>query len=495
MPKHRIAFLIVIALLVALVALPVAAQSFPNPGTGSTYTELANKTGNAATVQLTYYDTSGGIHQGPQRNIPGNGSTAIDPDSVQLPQNFQGSAVVSSNQPLASVVTTKWTGGPGDGFQMGTYSGVSAGSTEICFPSMWKVNDILISSFAIQNTGTAPVTVQLNYRSRQGVDNGTYTDTIPAGAQHTYDLRNPGTGVPDLTSPWDGSVKAVVQGSGSIAGVSVANWGSSNPDRVRSATYNAVDCAGLSGNTVLEVPAQYRVVINNQWVVWSALNIQNLENSPAHVTVQYTPRSNSNPSKTINYTIPANTTVGMNTRNGGTLPPDTFNDLGEGWDGTAEITSDKAVVATVITAWGRAGGVYYEAGIYTAADKNRGATKYFVPDYKRVKDGDTWKEWSAAVVQNLGNSDAHVSLKFYDRNGTLKLQFNNEVIGSLSAIGYNSRFGGTKPPADFDPLGTSFEGHVVIESDQPLSVVLNSANWLSNPPFRGATGTTNAIPE
>jgi hypothetical protein len=88
-----------------------------------------------------------------------------------------------------------------------------------------------------------------------------------------------------------------------------------------------------------------------------------------------------------------------------------------------------------------------------------------------------------------------VSLKFYDRSGALKLQFNNEVISPLAAIGYNSRFGGTKAPAEFDPLGTDFAGHVVIESDQPLSVVLNSANWLSASPLRGATGTTNAIPE
>ena len=50
--------------------------------------------------------------------------------------------------------------------------------------------------------------------------------------------------------------------------------------------------------------------------IWSAINVQNLEATPATVTLQYTPRadSQSQVSKTINATIPANSADGWNTR-------------------------------------------------------------------------------------------------------------------------------------------------------------------------------------
>jgi len=206
-------------MLLALVVIPASAAGFPDPGVGTTYTELANKESMDASASVMYYNTSGGTVAGPNVTIPGNGSYMIDPDSTQLPQNFVGSAVVSSNKRLASVVNTEWTGGPGDGFQMGLYSGVSAGSSAICFPSLWKYDAAsIISSFAVQNTGTSPVNVDLTYTSRAGVNVSTGTATIPAGAQHTFDLAS----LPNIPSNFEGSAKVAVNGEGSVAGVAVA---------------------------------------------------------------------------------------------------------------------------------------------------------------------------------------------------------------------------------------------------------------------------------
>jgi len=484
MTKRRLTLALVVVLLLALVALPVAAQSYPNPGVGSTYTELANKTDTAATAQLTYYDTSGGVHQGPQRTIPGNGSIMIDPDSVQLPQNFQGAGVVSSNQPLASVVKTVWTGGPGDGFQMAYYSGVSEGSSKICFPSLFKAPPNIYASFTVQNTGTGPADIQITYFSRDGNNEGQFTDTIPAGAQHTYDLSQPGGAVPNITTPWSGSAVVEVTNGQTVAGVGVVYQVG------RTSTYNAPDCAGASGATELVVPSHYRVITDDgRWLLLSALNIQNLEGSPANVTLEYTPRDASvNPSKTVNITIPAYSAAGLNMRSGYNGDRSFFDDLGKAWAGSVKITSDKAIVANVITQWFRPTGA--EAGYYAAADTKTSASTFYLPGVRRVQDGSTWKEFSAVIVQNLTNSNNDVTVKFYDRNGNLKLTL-SDTLAPGAAIGYNTKNGGDHDPADFDPLGTAFEGHAVVQASNAVGVVLNG---ISKAPMAGSA-TTNGIPK
>ncbi len=487
MTKQRLTFLLVFALLVAMVAIPAAAQSWPDPGTGSTYTELVNKTAEAAIGQLTYYDASGGVHQGPQKNIPGNGSVAVDPDSVQLPQNFVGAGVVSSNQPLASVVATKWTGGPGDGFQMADYSGVSAGSSKICFPSLFKATPI-VASFAVQNTGSAAADIKITYFKRDGTNEGQYTDSIPVGASHTYDLRNPGGAVPNFATGWDGSAVVEVINGQTVAGVGVINQNG------RSSTYNAADCAGVSGSTTLVVPSQYRVYNDNgfpndrtkwHWILLSALNIQNLEGSDASVDVQYIPRNAANNGTTIHVTIPAYSSAGLNTRGGYNGDPSVFDTLGGGWDGTVKVTSNKAVVATVITQWFRGTGP--ESGYYSAANTSSSATKFFVPGVRRIVSGSNWQQYSAIIIQNIGNSATTVTTKFYDRNGSLVHTYSESIPAGVG-VGYNTK-GGT---GGTSALGDNFEGHAVVESDgQPLAVVLNSIT--RTPGY--ATGTTNGIPE
>ncbi len=473
-------------LLLALVALPAAAQSYPDPGTGSTFTELVNTTADAATVNITYYTQGGGTVAGPTRNIPGNGSTAIDPASSQLPAGFNGAGVVSSNKKLASVVQTKWMGGPGDGFQMGLYSGVPAGSSKICFPSMFKASPI-VSSFTVQNTGTGDANIELKYYSRTGTLEGTFTDTIPVGAQHSYDMRTPSATVPNVADGWDGSVIVSVTNGQTVAGVGVVNQNG------RSSTYNAADCAGLSGSTTLVVPSQYRVYNADpsdptnrskwSWVLLSALNVLNLENSPANVTLVYTPRNPSNNSLTINQTIPANSAAGFNTRGGvNASNPQVFDPLGNFWDGTVTITSDKAVVATVITQWFRGSGP--ESGYYAAANAASSATKFWVPDIRRIEVNGSVTKFSAVIIQNIGTSNTNVTTKFYDRNGTL-VHTATDTLTPGQGVGYNTRAGTGGTSA----LGASFEGHAVVESDgQPLAVVLNGVEVGPS-----ASGTTNGI--
>lgn len=498
--KRRITLILGVILLLALVALPVAAQGYPNPGTGSTITELANKTGTAATVRVKYYNQGGGDAGTVEKPVPANGSIAINPADTPLVQGFNGAGVASSDQPLAAVVETDWTGGPGDGFQMGYYSGVSAGSSAICFPSLWKFSTAgtqIGSSFSVQNTGTSAAAVSIDWTSRDGSAQGTFADNIPVGAQHSYDVTTPSATVPNLPTDWAGSTKVTVTNGGSVAGVAVVSWGSgSNANVARSATYNAADCSGASGATTLVVPTHFRVrqggTEAGAWQIWSAVNIQNLEGTPANVTVEYIGRSTSPASKTFNITVPANSTEGLNTNNGGSAAvPGDFTALGANWGGTLKITSNKAIVGTVITQWNR--GALNEAGMYAAANQSTGgATKIFVPNVKRVKPSG-FDKWSAVIVQNLGGSAATADIAFYDRNGNMLVNITGQTIPSGAALGYNTNNGSAVPASTFDPLGASFEGHAVVTStnNQPLSVVLNGIQKAPG----GGSGTTNGIPE
>lgn len=502
--KKRITLILSFVLLLALVVIPAAAQSFPDPGAGTTYTELANQSSASADWSIVYYPVSGGSVPGTSSTLPGYGSVIIDPESSGLPQSFQGSAVVSSgsdsSEPragmLSSVVATEWRGNTGDGFQMGLYSGASEGSSEICFPSLWRSEGSIISSFAVQNTDAQnDVNISINYRARDGSDAGTYQVTIAPNHQKTFDLATPGEGVPNLGPTWQGSAKVTADGGAGIVGVAVASWGGPNPDRTRSATYNAADCSGLSGSTTLVAPTQFRVRPGGGWTgaLWSAINIQNLSGNTANLTLTYVNREGLTPDLVLTNTIPPYSTIGANTRNGGNFPASVFDplDVDEGWDGAVKIEVDQPAVATVITQWDRGG--LLEAGVYAAANVSEGATKIYVPGVKRIKPSG-WTDFSAVIIQNLsGSQTADVTIRYYDQAGTLKLTLANQMIDPAGALGLNTRNGGSVDAALFEALGNNFEGQAIITSNNgvDLAAVLNG---ISKSPD-GGSATTNGIPE
>ena len=125
-----------------------------------------------------------------------------------------------------------------------------------------------------------------------------------------------------------------------------------------------------------------------------------------------------------------------------------------------------------------------EAGYYAAANGASTDTTFFVPNYKRMVSGSNWLEYSALIVQNIGTSNANVTIDFYNRSGS-KLLTLNPTIAPGAAPGFNS----SSPGGIYDPLGTAFEGHAVVTSNQPLAVVLNG---IIKSPGSGSA-TTNGV--
>jgi len=140
--------------------------------------QVQNLSSSAANVQLTYYNQDGSTDPGSpvSSTIPANGSVTFFPVGAAV--GFNGSVVISADQPVAAISNIL-----GDlGAAAASYVGASAGSTEVSLPLLFKNNSGFDTWFNVQNTGTAAASVTATYS-----DGETATATILPGASHTFD--------------------------------------------------------------------------------------------------------------------------------------------------------------------------------------------------------------------------------------------------------------------------------------------------------------------
>ena len=469
--KRRLSLIAVAVLLVTLlvVASTFAQGGFPDPGTSETNAVVQNKAtgaGELATLAVDYYDQAGSL-------VYTNSSVTIDPKAVAeiktqnepLPSGFQGSAVISSDRPLASIVSIKNTSVPGapDGLTQGAYNGTSAAATELYFPTVWGFSGIA-SRVTVMNAEGSAASVDFDFYDRTGAYLGQTTQTLAGFAATTIYMGDPG----DLPSGWpagfqDGSITA--SSSNLLAGASTATWTN------RSGAYQSL--TANNQGTVLFAPSHFRFANPGtpagEFDLFSAVNIQNTSDSTtANVTVEYYTRGDVSgvPALTVPTTIAPLSARGLNTKNGGDLPASTFDPLGTDWDGSVKIISNNAVelVGTGITHWGTTG----KSGIYALVSANDGSNIIYVPAQYRLMSSQ-WNQWSAINLQNIGGSTiaaADLSIEYIDTAGNTVATFSGtDLPGNLAsgaALGLNTRNGGDLSASDFDSFGNSFIGGIYV---------------------------------
>lgn len=182
-------------------------------------------------------------------SIPGNKSkTYYLPNITGFPENFVGSAVVSSDQPVAAILNTSKVaaGTTADPKRIGSASGVLDPATTVYAPYLRKNYSGRNSYIAVQNTSTVAATVSITYRDNTGavVSAATQTATLsPTTTMIFYQDSNAG-----LPNGFFGS--AVVTGSQPLAVVvNNANDGTSW-SRSQFESYNGL----IQGATKLWVP-------------------------------------------------------------------------------------------------------------------------------------------------------------------------------------------------------------------------------------------------
>jgi hypothetical protein len=445
----------------------MAQGTYPDPGTSVTNIVVQNTSttaGDVAAVQVEYYDTNGDLDYT-------NTSVSIDPKAVKevktedetvLGDGWQGSAVMSSDKPLAAIVSIKNTEVPGapDGLTQGAYNGANSGANTLYFPSVYGF-EFIVSRLSVQNTEAADAMVYLSFFNRQGVALGSKEVTIPGYAQQTFYMGDAN----DLPTGWnfatflDGSV--TVTSTNKLAGAAVTTWGN------RSGSYQAL--TDNNKGTTLYAPSLFRYTygadasfdpLADQFTLFSAVNIQNTSaTASAHITATFYSRGDVSgvPVLEIPYTIPPSSAVGMNFKNGGDLDPTTFDVLTKGdpfdWDGSVTVVSDQDVVGVGITSWESAG----HAGVYAMVTPNDGAESLFVPAQYRLDWGSGWAQWSAINLQNVGGSSvaaADLTIQYIDTDGNAIASFTGAQLpfdlGVGAALGLNTRNGGDLDASAFD---------------------------------------------
>ncbi len=451
-------FAVIALLLIASVALAAAG---PNPGSGSTDVRFMNTSATAAVVTMDYYNPSGVIEATRSANVTPKGATDFLASDSGLGDGWNGSGVISSDQEGASVAFIYWTGGQSsDGTTAAAYTGVAAGATTLYCPSLAARNNVQKSLIAVQNADSAPADVKLYFYDRAGNawSGNPVSATIPKGAGKVWDLTD--LGLPVTTPPgdgWLGSVKITSTNGKKLAAVVTMLW------RDYSSAYNCMD----SGSTSIVFPDVKRRYINNKWAQFGGNVIQNLGSSAAHVTVHVMDRSGHS-LYSFNDTIPAFASHGYNTRwDANTPDPTAFrNAMGDDFNGALKITSDQPLAAVYngLTVWtgSKKASTYVAEGV--------GSTDILFPAVYRIVSGSTWMRFSAILVYNMSASDAHITMKFYDKGGNLRHSV-TDTIPSGTSHGFNTRYGITLPNPE--TLGNSFQGSAEVTSDVPIVGVTN----------------------
>jgi hypothetical protein len=471
--SKRLLFVVVLIATVIATTLGASAQGI-NPGSGSTDARVMNLNPNsgdpAITVTAGYINQSGTVDMTKTKSLASLASDDFLASASGLPDGWLGSMVLSSTGEVAALGTTTYTGGSAPA-SVGSYRGFDVGATSIYFPNLQQRPN-QFSMVAVQNADTGTAEISIYYYARNGTPyaGNPITDSIPQGAQRTYDLSQKGVGkVPNLgitTPPGDGWIGAmrVVSTNGKQLVGAVANF---NP------TYSTAYPAALQGATTLYFPAITRRVQTSGWLQFSGTIVQNLSDSQnANVHVYVTNRQGG---AVFDFTdiIPPLSAHGYNTRFQADTPAGVWAAftaaMGDNFNGAMYVTSDQNIVGltdqqSLVTGY---------VGQFSYLGEAAGGNNMFAPQvFRQTCTETTCQKSTGVIVYNPDPSNtATVQVKFIANSGAVLYEF-PDTIPARSSHGYNTRLQANTPPAHFEPLkaalGNNFQGAVWVVSDRPV---------------------------
>ncbi|MCB0156351.1 MAG: hypothetical protein KDF65_16260, partial [Anaerolineae bacterium] len=182
MNKFRFALIGALSMAMMFVA-TVSAQGPTAPTGGTSGIQVVNIGTGSADLSATYYAENGQVFNLPVQTLsnPGDSYTYFAEPSSE--SSFSGAAIVSSNEQIAAIGNTVFSGNKG-----AAYGGSSAGSTSTLLPLLLRNANNQTSIISIQNTDTsASTTANVEFVSQSGTTtNKSYT--IQAGASRIVDL-------------------------------------------------------------------------------------------------------------------------------------------------------------------------------------------------------------------------------------------------------------------------------------------------------------------
>jgi hypothetical protein len=314
--KKRISVSLLSAFVLILALVASTSAQFTTLTSGFQVQNLS--TTDDATVTIAYINQDGSEDTSVNDTIPAGTSTTYYP--IDAAAGFDGSVVISSDQPVAAIVNLL---GDNGAFGGASYNSFSSGSANANIPLVLSDFFNINTFFNVQNTGTSDVTVNVNYSAATCTDTSA---TIPAGAAHKFDQ------TVDCTANTIGA--ATITSNGTIAVAVVQH------DNQSLLAYNGFTTAGSS-------TAIAPLVSQNYFNSRTALQVQNTGASAVDVTVNFTPSPGfpgAACSQTLNIAPAASANFGDSVFFDGTPACD----ADAGWVGGAEIDAGTGTVVAIV---------------------------------------------------------------------------------------------------------------------------------------------------
>jgi len=220
-----------------------------------------------AHITLNFYDLGGGFNTSAPDTLSPNTSKSFFPLAA-VSSGFNGSVVVSSDVAIASTSNLHAYNGATMS-AAGSYTARDSGAPTVFLPNLMKGNGVYNTWFNVQNAGSGPATVLVEYN-----DSTTATKTINTpGAAVTFN-------------------QATETHPGKTFGAKVSNTGTNQPlvvSYVQESTQQIFASNGYYASDYSKTPYLPLINENNRgWTTGS--QIQNAGTLPTNVTVTYTPR-------------------------------------------------------------------------------------------------------------------------------------------------------------------------------------------------------------
>ncbi|GEM_PF-3026348 len=434
----------------------VVYAGYPDPGTGKTNIFMQNLGTQPASVNLEFTtgDTGGQAWTTDTGSeIPPKASRYVLYSNFGVNDGWAGAVEVSATEPLAAIVNMFWDK-PGLA-TAATYTGVDAPGYGVYLPLLALRPDLQISRMTVQNTEGSEAHITISFYDRDGNAAGTKTDTIPAKSEKTYSMD---TLAPNFSAT-KGMGSAYISSDTKIAAIASQHWTDASE----------AGSGFTTGDTTLWIPGVFRKNFGGDLWNYNATQIQNLDDQPANIHVQFIKLDN-----TVTYefddVVAPKSTKAYNTLLQGTQDLDMFNAmtaaLGTYWQGTMKVvsTNGKHLAGLSIMFPYSQPGLRDSLSFNAIRDSDATDTGLSFPAVYRKRTGGTDAQWSTSLIQNITNTAGQVEVRFFRAADGTEIAGGPWTVNipANGSVRLNLKDGLELPQSALTALGTYFSGAMLV---------------------------------
>jgi len=463
--KKLIGAVAVVLFLSVVIVAVVAASGGPAGGGFYTGQTIQNVGTAVANVVVTAYDSASTATYSRNYTVPvGSSVTFFSGDITGVPTGFQGSAIVSSDQPLKAIVnvTNRPSGSYGiaGGTAAAQYRGVDSSSTgtSLSFPLAKNAFGVKTSAFYIQNAGSASGVFTATFLMGTSL-----TDPSPVSYQYVSPAIAPG----QMAVIFAGDASVPTGRIGSLS-VSSAQPLAGTVLEYETSTAPAKILQGTTGFTPNDYDTQvlFPVVKKQLGGRSTGLQVQNVTGGSVDVTMVYYGAGGTCPSGVFTETVKTLAASASTTYLDSALLP-------AGCLASAKAIGTGNIAAVVNEAFlPCSGSCVQRATIYSAFPAKTATTKLVAPVFKE----DFGSKRTGLSIQNVGTAPATATVVFQVGATAYTYNIASIPVGG-SALLLDMTNAAAYPAANWTggTLPNSSLAAVTITSNQPIIGIANEA--------------------